>query len=338
MHDILKYALWGEDRLLFQFPPEFTHKIVCKVLGLLSRLDLLKRREFFRSIEVDGVHYRNPVGLAAGFDKDGKYLNVWDRLGFGFVEIGSVKLRHEGPNPYPRLMRLVENKSLLNSFGMPSVGVDDVVDNLKNYSGRMNVGVSLVPNRRDVGSGAVSNVLFSMRKVFPYVSFLTINLSCPNILESNNLGSSYMWDFLFREISLERMFLACEHKKECPLYVKVAPDWSEEKYVELSYYIDKYGIDGVVATNSIGVPGSGMIPEWGGKPAGLSGSLIYPLSLATTRLMRRLLPRKTIIGCGGIFGGADAMGLKKSGVELFQIFTSFVYCGPKVIEEIASIC
>ncbi len=332
---ILIYALIR--KLLFLLPPESAHDLSMFAIrngGELKLTDLFGYRVKSSPTEVMGIKFDNPVGLAAGLDKNGDYFNALGSLGFGFVEIGTVTPRPQPGNPSPRLFRLTEHQAIINRMGFNNKGVDHLVEQVKKRTYRGVLGINIGKNFDTPVENAVDDYLLCMRKVYPYADFITVNLSSPNTPGLRDLQFGETLTALLRELKQAQADLANRHTRYVPLAVKIAPDLTKEEIDEIAAILVEQHIDAVIATNTTisreGVEGHANAAQAGG----LSGA---PLCDKSTEVIRQLstalngaLP---IIGVGGICSAKDAVDKMNAGASLVQVYSGFIYQGPELIAD-----
>lgn len=284
---------------------------------------------------VMGLTFRNPVGLAAGLDKNGEHLNALGRVGFGFIEVGTVTPRPQPGNPEPRLFRLPEHEAIINRMGFNNQGVDALVQRLRvtDYQGVL--GVNIGKNKDTPMEGAIDDYLTCLQKVYPHADYVTVNVSSPNTPGLRELQGGELLDTLLARLTHLRGVLAREYGRYVPLVVKIAPDMDEAQRAYFCQQVLRYGVDGVAATNTTlsrdGVESDPLAREQGG----LSGAPLRPRAQAVLEeLAERLGRRVPLIGVGGIMNGADAQARMAAGADLLQVYSGFIYRGPALLEEL----
>lgn len=323
--------------LLFQLDPERAHGLALDAARWATLLGLARGASRVRVVprRIMGVQFPNPVGLAAGFDKDGRYLDVIGRLGFGFVELGTVTPRPQRGNPPPRLFRLPQQQALINRMGFNNGGANALVRNIEKSSYTGVVGINIGKNRETPPQRAADDYACALGSVYTVADYVAINLSSPNTpgLRALQREEAVLRGILYR-LRNERQRLAVLHQKYVPLLVKVAPDWEPGELERTLDALLDYGIDGIVATNTTlnreGVAVEPAIREEGG----LSGS---PLRDRAEQVLERIAEhtegRVTLMGAGGIFSGQDVTSRFHAGADLVQLYTGLVYRGPGLIAE-----
>ncbi|HYE36882.1 quinone-dependent dihydroorotate dehydrogenase [Methylocaldum sp.] len=324
--------------LLFRLDPETAHHLSLAALQGLSRLGSLN--PLFRSPTagqrtVMGLTFPNPVGLAAGLDKNGECIDGLAALGFGFIEIGTVTPRPQPGNPKPRLFRLPEAEALINRMGFNNKGVDYLVEQVKKARYRGILGINIGKNRDTPLDRALDDYLIGLRKVYPYASYVTVNISSPNTPGLRDLQAGENLEHLLFGLRQERENLAQTHGRRVPLAVKIAPDLESDQVKHLADALVKNGIDAVIATNTTasreGVEGLTHSEETGG----LSGRPLFGKATdVVAHLAQALRGAIPIIACGGIVGAEEARRKFEAGADLIQIYTGFIYRGPTLVKEI----
>ncbi len=319
-------------RLLFALPPEQAHALTLQAARWLVRLGLWKRpMEICEPVSFAGLSFPNPVGIAAGMDKNADYLDVWWALGAGFVEVGTVTPRPQAGNPRPRLFRLPQDQALINRMGFNNKGADYVVERLKRFQHRdqMRIGVSLGKNKTTPDAQAHQDYKIVARKVAPYCDFLVINVSSPNTPGLRQLQYSYYLEGILQSVR------SVSGSK--PLWVKLSPDEVQQVLVELRPLWEKGLFDALVLTNTT-VQRPGLKTSTAKLQAighgGLSGKPLFPLALRAIEQARRLLPDVPLVGVGGIVNCAQAQAMRTAGAQLVEVFTGLDYRGPGLISEL----
>jgi len=324
--------------LLFALDPETAHRLSLKSLDCLRRLgagSFLAAAAPRMPARVMGLEFPNPVGLAAGLDKDGEHIDGLGALGFGFLEVGAVTPRPQPGNPRPRLFRLPEAEALINRLGFNSLGVDALVENIRSSSYRGVLGVNIGRNSDTPNERAADDYIGCLRKVYPHADFVTANISSPNTKKLRALQHADELDVLLAGLTAERDRLAQQHGKRVPLAVKIAPDLDEAGVEAVADRVAARGIDAVIATNTtLSREGVEHLPG-GREQGGLSGAPLKARATAVVAKLRRALPERVpIIGVGGIASAADAREKLDAGASLVQLYTALIYRGPGLVGEI----
>lgn len=283
-----------------------------------------------------GLKFPNRVGLAAGLDKNGECIEAWARLGFGFIEVGTVTPRPQPGNPKPRMFRLPRQQALINRLGFNNKGVDYLIQQVAyaDYAGVL--GINIGKNFDTPIERAAEDYLICLRKVYPVASYVTVNISSPNTKNLRDLQDEKQLNDLLKQLKQARTQLAQQHGKQVPLLVKIAPDVAEEQIAHIARAAREYGLDGLIATNTT-ITRPGLEQEALSQQAGgLSGAPLKPLAEATLKKLRKEIgPDFTLVGVGGIMSGADAKARLSAGANLIQIYTGFIYGGPGLVGECA---
>jgi dihydroorotate dehydrogenase len=333
MYDALK-------PLLFKIDPERAHHLGLASLSALAKLgpaNPLLQRVAGTPTEVMGLHFPNAIGLAAGLDKDGTCIDGLASLGFGFIEIGTVTPRAQPGNPRPRLFRLPESEAIINRMGFNNAGIDALIARVKSSPYQGILGINIGKNKDTPVELALEDYLMGLRKAYPVASYITVNISSPNTPGLRALQQGDHLDQLLNGLSLERETLKSKSGRKVPLVVKIAPDLSQEEIESIADSLVRYGIDGIIATNTTssreGVEQSALAKEAGG----LSGKPVLEKSNRVVEILARFTQGKLpIIACGGIFKLEDAQRKIDLGASLVQVYSGFIYRGPALIKELAS--
>ncbi|MCM2319893.1 MAG: quinone-dependent dihydroorotate dehydrogenase [Pseudomonas sp.] len=326
------YALARE--LLFKLNPETSHELAVDLIGAGGRLGLnrLVCQTPRLPVTVMGLEFPNPVGLAAGLDKNGDAIDGFAQLGFGFIEIGTVTPRPQPGNPKPRLFRLPQAEAIINRMGFNNQGVDHLLERVKAAKYRGVLGINIGKNFDTPVERAVDDYLLCLDKVYAHASYVTVNVSSPNTpgLRSLQFGDSLKQ--LLEALRVRQEELTARHARRVPLAIKIAPDMSDEETVLVARALLDTGMDAVIATNTTlgreGVEGLAHADEAGG----LSGAPVRDKSTHTVRVLAgELAGRLPIIAVGGITEGVHAAEKMAAGASLVQIYSGFIYKGPALI-------
>ncbi len=325
--------------LLFRLDAETSHELSLDMLGAAERLRMLG---WFTNpvpsnpVSLLGLTFDNPVGLAAGLDKNGDYFNALGALGFGFVEIGTITPRPQPGNPQPRLFRIPEAQGIINRMGFNNKGVDHLVAQVKRrrYTGVL--GINIGKNATTPVENAVDDYLICLRKVYEYADYVTVNISSPNTPGLRNLQFGDSLARLLGPLKKEQEILQIATGRQVPLLVKIAPDMDEGEIAQVAGVLIQEGMDGVIATNTtvsrVGVEDY----EHGSEAGGLSGLPVRDKSTWVIRTLNTCLGGKLpIIGVGGIFDAASAADKVRAGASLVQVYSGFIYEGPALIHSAA---
>ena len=319
---------------LFQLDAETAHELTLETFRRFPRLATAP----FAGCAVDdpvellGLHFRNRVGLAAGLDKNGECLEAWARLGFGFVEIGTVTPRPQPGNPRPRMFRLPEHRALINRLGFNNKGVDWLVERVRESGYRGVLGINIGKNADTPIERAADDYVACLRKVHAHAGYVTVNISSPNTRNLRDLQDEARLEQLLGALAREREALAQREGRRAPMLVKIAPDIGEAQLDALAAAVRRHGVDGLIATNTTitrpGLEGHALASQAGG----LSGAPLRPLADATLSALRaRVGDDVVLVGVGGIVEAAHAQAKRKAGADLVQIYSGFIYEGPGLI-------
>lgn len=324
--------------ILFRFDPEAVHHFIFSMLknfGFLTKLFLPKPIEDKRlEREVFGLKFKNPVGLAAGFDKNAVLFNELADLGFGFVEIGTVTPKAQAGNPKKRLFRLIEDGGIINRMGFNNDGLEAAIEKLKGNKGKIVIGGNIGKNTDTAPEQYTNDYLQCFEGLHPYVDYFVLNVSCPNVGSHAKLEDV---EYL-RELITEVKKINLSKSVQKPILLKIAPDLNNRQLDEIIDLIAETKIDGVIVSNtSVNREGLKTSPEVLAQigNGGLSGK---PIRERSTRMIRYLSEKSNrafpIIGVGGIHSAKDAIEKLDAGASLVQLYTGFIYEGPELINDI----
>ncbi|SDC38327.1 quinone-dependent dihydroorotate dehydrogenase [Paraburkholderia lycopersici] len=324
---------------LFRMDAEDAHHLALRAVGAAGRTGvaaLFAPRVPDSPRTVMGLTFRNPVGLAAGLDKEGAAIDGFAALGFGFIEVGTVTPRPQPGNPRPRIFRLPQAGGIINRMGFNNHGVEQFVKNVQAARYRGILGLNIGKNADTPIERAADDYLFCLERVYPFASYVTINISSPNTKNLRQLQGAGELDALLAALKNKQQRLADMHGKLVPLALKIAPDLDDEQVKEIADTLLRHKIEGVIATNTTlsraAVEGMPNANETGG----LSGRPVFEASNNVIRKLRAELGGEVpIIGVGGIFSGDDAREKIAAGASLVQIYTGFIYRGPALVAECA---
>ncbi|MBP0049515.1 quinone-dependent dihydroorotate dehydrogenase [Marinobacterium sp. AK62] len=323
--------------LMFRLDAETSHELALSSMNLAASLGLprlMGAGQQSLPTRVMGIKFPNPVGLAAGLDKNGTAVDGLAAMGFGFVEVGTVTPRPQPGNPKPRLFRIPEHSAIVNRMGFNNDGVDQLLKNLSrsHYNGVL--GINIGKNKDTPNDKAHEDYLLCMRKVYPHASYITVNVSSPNTPGLRTLQFGDSLNSLLDALKTEQARQARLHGRYVPIAVKIAPDMDDEELAMVASALKTYEIDGVIATNTTlsreGVEDSPIADEAGG----LSGAPVRNRSTTVIRKLSEYLEGALpIIGVGGITEGFDAAEKIEAGASLVQIYTGFIYRGPELVKD-----
>jgi len=316
--------------LLFSLDPETAHRLGLRLSGLAPK------RAFHAPVKAMGLEFPNPIGLAAGLDKDAAHIDALARMGFGFIEVGTVTPGAQPGNPRPRLFRIEEKQAVVNRFGFNSAGLDAFIDNVRRARWKGILGINIGKNAATPAERAADDYAVGLERVYPDASYVTINVSSPNTKGLRGLQDKEALDALLDRLARTRERLAGLFGRRVPLVLKVAPDLDASQIESIAQAVARHGIDGVIATNtSLSREGVEGLPH-AHEAGGLSGA---PIRERATRVLKELsakLGEATLIGAGGIMSGRDAAEKFAAGAALVQLYSGLVYRGPELVGECAS--
>ncbi|WP_091910549.1 quinone-dependent dihydroorotate dehydrogenase [Chitinasiproducens palmae] len=335
MLDALYPALRGA---LFKLDAEEAHHLTLGTLAALGRVGaarlLASRPAQQRPVTAMGLTFPNAVGLAAGLDKDGACIDGLASLGFGFIEIGTVTPRAQDGNPRPRMFRLPEANALINRMGFNNQGVDRFIQNVSSARYRGILGLNIGKNASTPIDRAVDDYLYCLERVYPFASYVTINISSPNTKNLRQLQGADELDRLLDALNVKRQDLAALHGKAVPLALKIAPDLDDEQVKAIAASVRRHGIDGVIACNTTLARDQVQGIAHGDEAGGLSGAPAFAASNRVIAALRAEMAGSVpIIGVGGIMSGADARAKLAAGATLVQVYTGLIYRGPRLVRE-----
>jgi dihydroorotate dehydrogenase len=328
----ISYPLLRE--LLFRLDPETAHHLALGVLKAARDVGLPGRTTPAAPRTVMGLRFANPVGLAAGLDKNGDYIDALAALGFGFIEVGTVTPRAQPGNPRPRLFRLPAARAIINRMGFNNRGVDYLVERVRRSRYRGVLGINIGKNLDTPVERAAEDYLIGLRKVYPYAGYVAVNISSPNTPNLRRLQEHDALLALLRALKAEQARLAEQHRRYVPLAVKIAPDLGAEAVTDIAALLRDQRVDAVIATNTtLDHTAVAGLPH-GNEAGGLSGAPLMTRSTAVVgQLSAALGDAIPIIAAGGVLSGADAAAKQAAGAVLVQIYSGFIYRGPALIEE-----
>jgi dihydroorotate dehydrogenase len=327
--------------LLFRLDPERAHGLTLNLVRIAGAFPPLRTglRAWFtvpqKPVQVFGLKFFNPVGLAAGYDKDGLGWKGLACLGFGHIEIGTVTLRPQPGNPKPRIFRLPEDRALINRMGFPGRGADFVALRLRGKRPEgLILGVNIGKNKDTPIEEAAQDYISLLHRFAPLADYLAVNVSSPNTVGLRRLQARDMLESLLGELSQERRQHSRRLGKAVPLLVKLAPDLTDNELEDALGAIQANGMDGVIATNTTLARNSLRSPA-ASEMGGLSGVPLHVRSLEVVRkIYQRTSGQLPIIGIGGIHDAASAQAMLDAGASLVQVYTGLIYAGPDLVKQI----
>ena len=326
--------------LLFKFDAEFSHDLTLKALSLSNKMGLLgflKAPHPSKLRTVMGIPFQNPVGLAAGLDKNASHIDALGKLGFGFIEVGTITPRPQPGNPRPRLFRLPEAQGIINRFGFNNIGVDAAVENIRLSKYKGVLGINIGKNFDTPIEKAAEDYILCMKKVYQYANYIAVNISSPNTKNLRDLQETKALNVLLVQLKQEQTRLNDYYGRYVPIALKIAPDLDAEQIKTIADALIRHRIEAVIATNTTisrtAVQGMQHAEQMGG----LSGAHVFDASNHVIASLKKELGNDIpIIGVGGILSGADAKAKIAAGAALVQLYTGLIYRGPALIKECAA--
>jgi dihydroorotate dehydrogenase len=322
--------------LLFLLNPEIAHHISMKGLKLACFFGLIRRKNITsKPIMIMGLKFPNRVGLAAGLDKNAEYITPLSKLGFGFIEVGTVTPRSQPGNSKPRSFRLIEEEGIINRFGFNNVGIDQFIENIKKAKFKGVLGINIGKNFDTPIDRAVEDYLTCFRKSYRYAGYIAINISSPNTKNLRHLQSDKYLELLLKSLKTEQKILHKKFKKLVPFVVKVSPDNSSKQLYSIAKLLLKYKVNGVIATNTT-IDRKGILnSKYSMEEGGLSGTPLNKKSTNVIKYLNKCLDGKIpIIGVGGIITADDGIEKIKNGASLIQIYTGLIFRGHGLVNEL----
>ncbi len=337
---LLPYALTRP--FLFGLDPEQAHDLTLDTLARIQHTPLMcaiRQTRVDDPVTVAGLRFPNRIGLAAGLDKNGRCIDGFGALGFGFIEVGTVTPLAQPGNPKPRMWRLTDAHALINRLGFNNDGLATFVGNVQRAQFRRQggiLGLNIGKNAATPIERAVDDYLTCLDGVYPHADYVTVNISSPNTQNLRALQSDDALDALLGALSERDATLAQRHGRKAPMFVKIAPDLVEDQIRVIAKTLKHHGIGGVIATNTtISREAVKQLPH-ANQTGGLSGAPVFEASNTVIRQLRAELGTGyPIIGVGGVMSGADAVAKIAAGADLVQIYTGFIYKGPELVSEAA---
>ena len=326
--------------LLFKLDAEQAHHFTLDGLARAYRLGLLQKVAHHTCpTTLMGLSLPNPVGLAAGLDKNGQYIDALAALGFGFIEIGTVTPKAQAGNPKPRLFRVPEHQAVINRMGFNNQGIDAMIQNIEKSRFNGILGINIGKNATTPIENAADDYLICLEKAYTHAGYITVNISSPNTQNLRTLQGGDELNALLSALKNKQAHLAAAHGRHVPLAVKIAPDLNEQQVADIAHAAIQTEIDGIIATNTtIDKSALGHHPL-AGEQGGLSGA---PVREASNRVLKQLLAelegKLPVIGVGGILSGADAAAKLHMGAAAVQVYSGLIYRGPALVKECLRAC
>jgi dihydroorotate dehydrogenase len=327
---------------LFGLDAEAAHDLTLAALASVQHTPLVRGVAQARVDDpttLAGLRFPNRVGLAAGLDKNGRCIDGFGAMGFGFIEVGTVTPKAQPGNPKPRIFRLPEANALINRLGFNNEGLDAFIGHVKRARFRERggiLGLNIGKNASTPIERAVDDYLLGLAGVYPYADYVTVNISSPNTQNLRSLQSDDALAALLGAIGERDEALAVEHGRRVPIFVKIAPDLDDAQVDVIAATVKKSRVTGIIATNTTIAREAVQHLPHGNEAGGLSGAPVFEASNRVLRQLRaRLGPKVPLIGVGGVMSGADAVAKMDAGADLIQLYTGFIYRGPSLVTEAA---
>lgn len=320
--------------LLFTLPPETAHHFSLATLKLLDKCLRTKQitPDSVNATEVMGLSFPNRLGLAAGLDKSGAYIDALSRLGFGFLEIGTITPRGQTGNKKPRLFRLKQSQALINRMGFNNPGISAAITHIQNARYQGILGINIGKNFDTPLEHALEDYVTGFHAFYPHASYITVNISSPNTPGLRELQNPEALTTLLDNLKIAQGHCQNQHQRHVPLVVKVAPDLSAEQIQQIGEILLRYEVDGLIATNTTNQRPESVSDADKAEQGGLSGAPIHTLSVAVIKQFYRVLQDKIpIIGVGGISSPEDYQATLAAGAKLCQLYTGLIYQGPQLV-------
>ena len=324
-------------KIAFKIDPEKVHDVSLVLLETVYKSYLGKlfhKKIIKKSTKEFNIDFDNPIGLAAGFDKNADYLNFISNIGFGFIEVGTLTPKAQSGNPKPRIFRLIDDKAIINHLGFNNKGIDYAISRIRKFNKNIPVGINIGKNASTDVKDAFRDYEYCLRKAYSIADYITLNISSPNTKNLRDLQKGEKINNFLHSIKSLHDNLKKVYKKHTPLVVKIAPDITNEMIFELSKLLNEYEIDGIICTNTT-IDKSSLNDQYKDIQGGLSGKPLIEKSNSVLGEFSKIVNKdKTIIGVGGVDSWETADKKFKLGANLLQLYTGLVYKGPSVIEEI----
>ncbi|KTC87594.1 MULTISPECIES: quinone-dependent dihydroorotate dehydrogenase [Legionella] len=320
--------------LLFKLDEEKAHDFSLSILEWMPKLCF--KPPAGREITAMGLTFPHPIGLAAGLDKSGEHIDALSKIGFSFIELGTVTPYPQIGNPKPRLFRLPKAAAIINRMGFNNLGVDALVRNVVKAKYRGILGINIGKNKDTPLTRAADDYLHCLKKVYEHASYVTINISSPNTPDLRLLQQEKFFRHLLGQLCEEQKRLSDRHQRAVPLVIKLSPDESDEGLKEMAEVIVELGIAGIIATNTTCARDAVSSLAHGTEQGGLSGRPLAERSTQCLRVLKQVVGNDvTLIGVGGIDNPTVAQDKIKAGAQLLQIYSGLIYQGPGLVAELS---
>ncbi len=325
------------QKIAFQVDAERVHDFSLPILEFMYKSYIGKvfhKRIISKQTKQFDISFDNPVGLAAGFDKNADYLNFLSNIGFGFIEIGTLTPKAQPGNPKPRIFRVLNEQAIINHLGFNNKGIDYGINQIKKFNRNIPIGINIGKNATTDIKDAFHDYEYCLRKSYSIADYITLNISSPNTKDLRDLQMGDKVGSFLDSIKILHNNLKKVYKKHTPLIIKIAPDIDEETLLGLLDLVNSYDIDGVICTNTT-IDKSGINDKYKNIQGGLSGKPLYEKSNGILKNVKRYLSDdKTIIGVGGVDSASSANEKFRLGADLVQIYTGLIYKGPDLLKNI----
>ena len=327
------------QKIAFLGDAEKVHNISLPILEFLYKSyfgKVFHKKIIRKKTKQFDISFDNPVGLAAGFDKNADYLNFLSNIGFGFIEVGTLTPKPQPGNPKPRVFRVIDEQAIINHLGFNNKGIDYAINQIKKFNKNIPIGINIGKNATTDIKDAFRDYEYCLRKSYSVADYITLNISSPNTKYLRDLQSANNMDSFLDSIKILHNNLKKVYKKHTPLVIKIAPDIEEKTLLELLNLINSYDIDGVICTNTT-IDKSDLDNKYKNIQGGLSGKPLYEKSnIVLENVRKHLNDDKTIIAVGGVDSATSANEKFRLGANLIQLYTGLVYKGPNLIKDILS--
>ena len=321
--------------LLFKLKEEQAHAFSLSALDYIPQCCFKLPKN--KPVRAMGLSFPHPVGLAAGLDKNGEHLDGLAKIGFSFIEVGTVTPKAQAGNPKPRLFRLPEAQAIINRMGFNNQGVSVLVNHIKQASYKGILGINIGKNKDTPLEYAAEDYLYCLRQVYEFASYITINISSPNTPDLRQLQQGEYFAHLLKQLHNEQNKLSDHYQRHVPLVVKVSPDECEETIKQMTESILNHGVEGIIATNTTCSREMVQHMAHAEEQGGLSGRPLAELSTRCLRLIKQYVgDAVTLIGAGGIDDVQSAQAKLDAGASLVQVYTGLIYKGPDLVRAIVS--
>jgi len=324
-------------KIAFLGEPEKVHNITLPILEFIYKSYLgkvLHKKIISKKTKQLNIDFDNPLGLAAGFDKNADYLNFISNIGFGFVEVGTLTPKPQLGNPKPRIFRLIKDEAIINHLGFNNKGIDYAINKIKKFNRNIPIGINIGKNANTQIKDAFRDYEYCLRKSYAIADYITLNISSPNTKDLRQLQSGQNINEFIRSIKGLHDNLKKVYKKHTPLVIKIAPDISIEDIGGIINLVNSYDVDGIICTNTT-IDKSSIDESYKNLQGGLSGRPLYKQSNNILKeVCSQISKDKTVIGVGGVDSPQTAEEKINLGANLIQIYTGLVFKGPGLIKSI----